>query len=223
MKRKKSGFTLFEVIFMVIVVSVGIIWIVRVLNNGFAFLQKTRERTIAINLAREGMEAVYQIRDTNRWRRAGKKEESWLKTDPLQSGSTWISTWYYILTTATTGGQEYFALTGKYQTWINLADWITGDLAFSMCEQSDNTRKACPWSQPSSKEGKFLRQIHGIGLFAKDTNITGGLELSCANGTPSTCNDTSAKEFRFCSEVHYIGQWKWSVELCWMITNFQKK
>ncbi|MBU0625911.1 hypothetical protein KKG31_04400 [Patescibacteria group bacterium] len=53
---------------------------------------------------------MYQIRDSNRNRRAGKKEECWLKIDPLNDegdngncdNDTWMESGYYILTTTIT-------------------------------------------------------------------------------------------------------------------------
>jgi hypothetical protein len=94
---------------MVIIISVGLVAIIVTLNNGMSFIQKTRERTIAINLAREGIEAMYQIRDTNWHRRAGKKEACRLKTNPLVdelnigcADDNRMSTGNYILLTAST-------------------------------------------------------------------------------------------------------------------------
>ncbi|MBU1758670.1 hypothetical protein KKG31_06090 [Patescibacteria group bacterium] len=52
---------------------------------------------------------MYQIRDSNRNRRAGKKEECWLKIDPLNDEDTEgcgddprMGSGYYILTTTST-------------------------------------------------------------------------------------------------------------------------
>jgi len=79
----RAGFTIIEVLLMIIIIGVSLSAIIVSLNNGMTFMQKTREKTIAINLAREGIEAMYQIRDTNRYRRAGQKESCRLKTNPL--------------------------------------------------------------------------------------------------------------------------------------------
>jgi len=116
---KKQGFTILEILLMVVIISVSLVAIIVALNNGMTFIQKTREKTIAINLAREGIEAMYQMRDTNRYRRAGQKENCWLKRNPLIDegddgncgNDTWIKTGNYILQTASTGGQNYFMLT----------------------------------------------------------------------------------------------------------------
>jgi len=81
--KGKYGFTILEVLLMIIIIGVSLAAIIISLNNGMSFMQKTREKTIAINLAREGIEAVYQMRDTNRYRWAGQKESCRLKANPL--------------------------------------------------------------------------------------------------------------------------------------------
>ena len=48
-----AGFTILEILLMVIVISISLVAIIVTLNNGMNFIQKTRERTVAINLARE--------------------------------------------------------------------------------------------------------------------------------------------------------------------------
>jgi Tfp pilus assembly protein PilE len=53
MNQKKIGFTLVEVIIIIAVVSIGIMTVIVALNNGNKYLQKSREKIIAINLARE--------------------------------------------------------------------------------------------------------------------------------------------------------------------------
>jgi Tfp pilus assembly protein PilV len=52
-KKHKSGFTIREILILIVVVSVGLLTVVVALNNGMKYVQKTRQRVIAINLARE--------------------------------------------------------------------------------------------------------------------------------------------------------------------------
>ena len=65
------------------VLSVGLLSIILTMRRGFAYVQQSRQRVIALNLAREGIEAVYQIRNTNRQRRSSKKDQCRLKTNPM--------------------------------------------------------------------------------------------------------------------------------------------
>jgi len=58
------------------------------LRRGFSYVQESRQKIIALNLAREGVEAVYQIRNTNWKRWSAQKEQCWLKRDPLVDANT---------------------------------------------------------------------------------------------------------------------------------------
>lgn len=79
----KKGFTIIEIIIVVLLISGGLLTVVDALKNSSIYLQKTRQKIIAINLAREGMEQVMNIRNTNRQKRAGQKEQTRLKTNPF--------------------------------------------------------------------------------------------------------------------------------------------
>ncbi|MEI6672712.1 MAG: prepilin-type N-terminal cleavage/methylation domain-containing protein [bacterium] len=50
---RTSGFTLREILIVIVVISVGLLSVVVVLNDGMKYIQKTRQKVIAINLARE--------------------------------------------------------------------------------------------------------------------------------------------------------------------------
>jgi type II secretory pathway pseudopilin PulG len=148
---RKKGFTLWEILVIVVVISIGMMAIISLLTYGLGYVQKSRQKIIAINLAREGIESIYQIRDTNRQRRAGRKEECWLKINPLvDSGNDgcmndpWIQSGSYILTTNVISGQNYLLLTGYSSVGLNIGNGIdTQDLAYSLCF-SGGVRVACP-------------------------------------------------------------------------------
>jgi hypothetical protein len=190
------------------------------------YVQKTRQRVIAINLAREWMEAVYQLRDTNRTRWAWVKDSCRLKINPLVDDSwnvdtciddMWVTTWFYALQRLSTGGQTYFALTGPFLTWITFSGGITqADLNFSLCQQSWYRDDCSPWQSGSIIDGQYFRQIEWLWLYLKDTNES----IACLNGS-DTCSTSRAKEFRFCSEVAYVGGGTGDVRFCGVITNFK--
>jgi len=50
---RKRGFSLVELLVVVFLLSIGILGLLTALNRGMKFVQKTRERVIAVNLARE--------------------------------------------------------------------------------------------------------------------------------------------------------------------------
>ncbi len=224
---RKPGFTIREILIIIVVISVGLLSVIVVLTNGMKYVQKTRQRVVALNLAREWMEAIYQMRDTNRTRRAWVKDACWLKTDPLVdewddgcSNDSRFTSGSYALQRLTAGGQEYFALTWPFLTWIDFSDGIDqNDYNFSLCQQS-GYRDSCPWSEPMTSEGKYFREIQGLWLYLKDVAITWWQEIVCTWWT-DLCADSRAKEFRFCSKVDYIGESTGEVKLCGVITNFK--
>ncbi len=72
-----------EVIIVLRVFSTALIIGINAVNNSSRYLNRLRQQTIALNIAREGIESMYQIRDTNRRRRSSQKDQCRLKADPL--------------------------------------------------------------------------------------------------------------------------------------------
>lgn len=226
----KRWFTIREILVIIVVISVGLLSVVVVLTNGMRYVQKTRQKVVALNLAREWMEAVYQIRDTNWTRRAWIKDLCWLKINPLvdEWAAKWcrddarFSTGAYVLQRLATWWQEYFALTGPW-TWIMLSEWMSANnLKFSLCQQSGYW-DSCIWQQPQTSEWKYFREIEWLWLYLKDVATTWWTMIHCTWSMVPGCWTSSAKEFRFCSKVVYIGESTGEVKLCWVITNFKGK
>lgn len=92
----KRWFTLVELILVIVLIAWGLMVVVEGISRSIGFLDKTRNEVIAINLAREGMEAVYQIRNTNRLRRSWARDENRLRTDPTNDTSPWMREKDYI-------------------------------------------------------------------------------------------------------------------------------
>lgn len=221
MNRTQKWFTLVEVIIIVIVVSTGIMTVVTALNSGTVYLQKSREKIIAINLAREWVEQMLNIRDTNRKKNGWIKEEVRLRQYP--SSGNWFASWSYILLAGTTSGQQFFYGSGIATGFYINSGLNTNNLSYSMC-QTNTGWFACPGSTPKSLEWVFFRRVRGIGLFKKNTVTQWWDFLNCqwVFGDPAECKDSSAKEYRFCVVVDYIGKNIWKVELCSVLTNFKK-
>ena len=241
-KKLIRSFTLIEVVFVAVVVSISLVSILYAINYALENVKSTKQRVIAINLAREGMEWIYQIRDTNRLIWPAKKDECRLDMNPLidEDNSScvtqpcgcrddiWMSGGNYILQKIISGNQQSFYLSW-WSDWnkLDLSDWIqTGDMKFALC-LSWGLREACPnYTLPVA----YFREIHWEWLFYKDSNTTGWDTINCKNWNSTyiinteshNCRWTEAKEYRFCSKVSYIWQWQWSVELCGLITNFWK-
>jgi len=85
LKKKKTlgGFTLIEVLVVVFVLSMGVLVIMQGINKTTTYISETAQRTIALNLAKEGLEAMYNIRNTNWRRRSDSRDKCWLKANPM--------------------------------------------------------------------------------------------------------------------------------------------
>lgn len=72
-----------EIILILVIISTALITIISGVTKTTRYISEMRQRTIALNLAKEGIEAVYNIRDTNWRRRSANRDECWLKANPM--------------------------------------------------------------------------------------------------------------------------------------------
>lgn len=63
--KKKSAFTFIEVIIAIAVFAVGVLSVLRLITQNLALLDTTQIRTTATFLAKEWIELVYNLRDSN--------------------------------------------------------------------------------------------------------------------------------------------------------------
>lgn len=192
---------------------------------------------VAVNLAREGIESMFQIRDTNRQRRSSSRDRCWLKTNPLIDDffSIWdewcenkderLGSGNYIIIESITWDQKY--LEAKFVSFPSLdigdKNISTWDLEYSMCFSGE--WYPCPWILYTWWEWQYFRQISGKWLFLKNSSIQWGSYLDCKTWSDiiwtNDCGDDSAKEYRFCSRVQYFnGKAISDVEICSLMTNF---
>ena len=68
---------------VVFVLSMGVLVIMQGINKTTTYISETAQRTIALNLAKEGLEAMYNIRNTNWRRRSDSRDKCWLKANPM--------------------------------------------------------------------------------------------------------------------------------------------
>lgn len=246
MKKIHVWFTLIELLVGLLFIALWLLTIIWLMRASIAYTDKTRQETLAINLAREGMETVYTIRNTNRLRRSGKKDENRLCANPsVESDSTQTSCWAwmqsgtsYIMRTIS-AEQQYIALNPISGQQLNNADGEDNSFAlryYKPAAQNVIGWYHSQWFTGSNNEGKFFREIRGLWLYQKDSNIVWWNPITCTqwtntytavtiNGTPVSnqpCSDSRPKEFRFCSKVEYQKQMKWKVELCGVLTNYEE-
>lgn len=216
----RRAFTLLEIIVAIAIISVALSTAVYVLNNSTQFVKTTEIRIKNTNLAREGIEAIFQIRDSNRLRRSGNKNECRLKIDPLTdigadgcANDPWMYSGYYILTQQTENLTNYFKLMPI--STINYTDGIQDDESITALCEDTGGRSSC------SNTGANTRRIVEINnLYDKVNNQV----LNCQNGqgvSSIACGQNDAKELQFC--VHVGDRRNDSIQtLCSVLTNFQQ-
>ena len=167
---QKRGVTLIELVVAISIIAVTLGGLFAVVKRGNVETGRARQEVIAINLARQGMEAVYNMRNTNRQRRAGKKDQCRLKTNPMTDESgvgcaddQWLGSGYYIISGASNAGEmSRYASGVAGAKQLNLSQGLTGtDNQFTLCLSGDR-RYPCPGSTGIyTKEGVFTRQLIG--------------------------------------------------------------
>ena len=221
--KKNLGFTLVEVIIVLVILSTGIITAVEVIRYGLNFMGKTRKKVIAINLAREWMEGMYNIRDTNFKRWAGVRDKCWLKANPLEdddwncTNDPWIQSWYRVITQSNTSNR-YRLLTWKVSSALSLKDGIDpSDMHFALCLTYRWWEACLNEADNFTKEGRFFREVEVKWLLDKRNNVY----LSCNNWDISGCWDSTPKELIFCVNVGYKGTLWGKEQICGSMTNFK--
>jgi len=221
-------FTLIEVIIVVIIISIWLVWIFLTMKNSYKFLQNIKEKVVAVNLAREWVEWVFSIRNTNWQRWSGKKDQCWLKINPLVDNNNnwcenddWFQTWSYVLDITWT--QQYF-----YLSWLsnplNLTWKISdSDRWYLLCKNTQTWLiNACKnvHSKPSNyfDATLYFRQIRWGYLLYKNNNTI----KNCSNWTDSDCWNGSFLEKNFCVDVFYFDGTKKKVTFCTVLTNFME-
>jgi len=63
--KRKSAFTLIEVMIAITVFAIGVLAVLRLITQNLVTLDITQSRTTATFLAKEGIELVYNMRDSN--------------------------------------------------------------------------------------------------------------------------------------------------------------
>lgn len=225
----KKWFTLIEMLIVTVIVSSSLVVIIWVINYWLNYIWAIRQNVVAINLAREGVEWVFNVRDTNWLRWSGRREECWLNEDPLSTDSEclqepWIWSWSYVLVSWYSADWQYY----NYLSWMNDANldiswWFTDeDWLFALCQDDDrNFWYSCPSESNVTPEWRFYRSIEVKWLYDK----TDWDPIECDSWNDYFDGDycwwSEAKELRFCSIVEYMWRWEWRVELCSSITNFR--
>lgn len=88
---KKPAFTFIEVLIAITVFAIGVLAVLRLITQNLVTLDITQSRTTATFLAKEGIELVYNIRDSNiaKWLPRDCVLKSWLLLDNPDAACLW--------------------------------------------------------------------------------------------------------------------------------------
>ncbi len=221
----KKWLTLIEMMIVIVILAIWIMGVLTVITYWLNFVGQIRQEVIATNLAREWVEWVYNIRDTNRERWSGRRDECWLLKDPLGNDSDcqdepWIEDDEYILTQNEKNDNKYYLLTWDYEPLdVFDDDELTDqDRRYSLRQEDWYWESAPDTEEYPTPEWMYFRMIDVQWLYDKRDNV----DLDCSSWDVSDCWDSDPKELRFCSVVQYLGDNEWEVELCSSVTNFRE-
>lgn len=231
LKRKKYWFTLLETILVCSAFALLITWIILAINRAFTFINNTRLAVRATNFAREWVEMMYNIRDTNRrkysWERDAYRLNVW-------SWNNNFHQWLYVLSVEWTGSFVYATYLGLSSS-CNDIDKFYSDDGFWWDDCKTNRNRAIldfSWStynyyswgiQTWNMQDlliwdwlEFYRIVRVFGIYKKDEDATNTLASN------SQLTDWTPAEMRFCVKVFYRWNWQHSSELCSIMTNFEE-
>lgn len=186
----KKWFTLIELVIAIGIIGIWLIAVFVVLNSWFATMAQARWHVMAINLAREWSEIMFNLRDTNLHKRSGKKDLCWLNAkgvyalDPEKcEDELWIG--YYF------GGSgiSYAPLLAQYgASKVPLV-------------------VAAPWTQLNifdgidSNDSKYELMVTSSGEFAPAPTFSGAIVSGWCVGLDNTLSLVSLTTW--CQEISY--------------------
>jgi len=224
----KKWFTIVEMLIVIMMLWVWLIWVFQTIWRSYNFLSNIKAKLVAINFARWWMEWIFTIRNTNWQRWWGKKDQCWLKINPLVDNwnngcqnDKWFGSWSYILDITWT--QQYFYL-HKENIPLKLTWSLTNnDWNYLLCKNpNDWLIKACHGvtSRPANyfSPELYFRQVRWWYLLDKNN----WKFMSCTKWTDTNCWNGIFEEKNFCVDVMYFNGSKKSVSFCSVMTNFEK-
>lgn len=222
-----KAFTLIEMMIVVVIIWIWLLGVISTLSYSYKFLFNTKNKINAINIARAWVEQVFSIRNTNWQRWWGKKDQCWLKVDPLvdegTSGcenDTWFGTWNYVLS-LTWNEQKYFTLIKQNTNLLTWGKIQNDDWNFLLCKNPDWILTNCngATSKPANyfDTALYFQQVRW--WYIKDKYNNTKLE-NCTDW--DHCWDGTALEKNFCVDVVYFDGVKRFITFCSVLTNFKK-
>ena len=238
LKLRKKAFTLAETMIVCTIFAMMVIWIILGINRAFAFMNNTKLSVEAANLAREWVEMMYTIRDTNWRKHSWDRDKYWLNlwTWTTQSFSKWI----YVLKEEQSGENKNF-----YAKWItggitdaNIENIYSLEWFFNYIDDATRERETIEdlklnfdWKYKYYEFDEKTKQrkseptewnikddlVWNWLEFYRIVRVFGVYKKNVDNTNDNCCDDTCSKnwtpaEMRFCVKVFYRWNWdfKWN-------------
>jgi prepilin-type N-terminal cleavage/methylation domain-containing protein len=214
----KNGFTIAEILIAISIISIWFAWIFILLQNSNKLVKQIEAKTIAINIAREWVEIMYNIRDTNRKKWPTDKDKCRLNIDPINNchTTTKIEKWRYSIEQEEDNEQKYFRLKRIEIDWFDTTqEAIIHKNETQLC--IENEQHIC---DENINNPIILRAIYISWLYDKTENNENHIII--CNDPWSECESSIPKELRFCVYSHYIDTIESSIKICSILTNFQE-
>jgi len=235
---RKNWFTLVEVLLVCSIFAIMVVWIILAVNRSYTFMSNTKLQIQATNLAREWVEMMFNIRDTN-WRKCSwKKDAFWLYlgtgSDESKcdiSSQQQFTKWIYAINEWKNLSWDTYVYAGKLSELDDFYDndWFWGNsyetLRWKAKISFSGTYYYASWSQIKTWEINqllewvdFYRIVRVYGIYCKSVDNKSNQEANNA-----FCKeDSDPKELRFCVKVFYRNlSVPHSTELCSIMTNFE--
>ena len=238
-KNRKRWFTLVEVLFVCSIFAIMVVWIILAINRSYVFMNNTRLQVRATNFAREWVEMMFNLRDTN-WRKYSWKKDEYRLVRDVRWWSLLLEPWLYNLIESTNDEDIYIAAgmispsniddfysdewfrkdeytTARWDVKI-VFTWSYPFLSWGLDASWNRTWTQETWSIKELlwSETDFYRLVRVYGTYKKDTSNVSDTVASTdmRNATP--------KELRFCVKVFYRTNAPHTSELCSIMTNFEE-
>lgn len=226
--RIKKSFTLLEVLIVCGFFSIVILAIIWAITRAYDFMNNTRMQVRAVNFAREWVEMVFNIRDTNRRRHSGERDKYW---NNVWTWDTKFTEGIYVLNEWKNSSEDVYVYASKLDVgdidnfywdgfWTEsdtvrekskiVFTWTYNYLSW-VYDGSSWTYQSVTWDMKTLLWGEwdFYRLVRVY-------NVANKLN-GCLDG------DACPKEMRFCVKIFYKSNTaRRSSELCSIMTNFEE-
>ena len=240
---KKNWFTLVEVLLVCSIFAIMVVGIILAVNRSYTFMNNTKLQIQATNLAREWVEMIFNIRDTN-WRKCSWKKDDFrlylgsgsTKENECNTESKEFRKWIYTINEWKNSSWDTYVYSEKLNITSDSAintfywnDWFWTDaynssrwsakITFTGTYYYASGSQVKTWIIKNLLEGvEFYRIVRVYNVYCKAVD---GSDVELIS---NSCNEPSdPKELRFCVKVFYRNNWDpHSSELCSIMTNFEE-